>query len=217
VVCNGPFLHMQIITPLVPGKYYHIYDRGNNRENIFLEHCNYHHFMKGYAKYIDPIADTFAYCLMRNHFHLLVRIKTETTKQTDAVFTGALQTTPILEKDASHAFNNLLNSYTKSINKAYNRVGSLFQKSFGRKEVTSDRYFITLIHYIHHNPQKHGFVEDFRTYPYSSYATFLSNKPTSLKRDEVLEWFNNAQGFEKFHREVMDTKPIKSLIADDDD
>ena len=61
--------------PLEHGKYYHIYNRGNNRENIFVEERNYPYFLKLYAQHIFPVADTFAYCLMRNHFHLLVHIK----------------------------------------------------------------------------------------------------------------------------------------------
>jgi putative transposase len=63
-------------TPLEFGAYYHITQRGNNREDIFVEDRNYPYFMKLYTKYIDPIADTFAYCLLKNHVHFLVRIKT---------------------------------------------------------------------------------------------------------------------------------------------
>ncbi|MBF8283376.1 MAG: hypothetical protein HW378_2291 [Anaerolineales bacterium] len=69
--------------PLHPGQYYHIYNRGNNRENVFREERNYPYFLKLYAKYIEPIAETYAYCLLRNHFHLLVRIRE--VRQTDAV------------------------------------------------------------------------------------------------------------------------------------
>ncbi len=56
--------------PLEPGKYYHIYNRGNNRENIFKEDRNYAYFLKLYVFHVGPIADTYAYCLLRNHFHL---------------------------------------------------------------------------------------------------------------------------------------------------
>jgi len=63
-------------SPLCYGQYYHIYNRGNNRENIFVEERNYRYFLKLYVKYIEPVADTYAYCLLRNHFHFLVRIKT---------------------------------------------------------------------------------------------------------------------------------------------
>ena len=64
-----------ISATLQPGVYYHIYNRGNNRENLFLENRNYPYFLTLYEKHIEPIADTYAYCLMRNHFHLLVKIK----------------------------------------------------------------------------------------------------------------------------------------------
>ena len=59
------------------GRYYHIYNRGNNREDLFNENENYNHFLRLYEKYIDPIADTYTWVLMKNHFHLLVRIKEE--------------------------------------------------------------------------------------------------------------------------------------------
>ena len=54
---------------------YHIYNRGNNGIDIFFENENYNHFLRLYAKYIEPIAETYAWCLLKNHFHLLVRIK----------------------------------------------------------------------------------------------------------------------------------------------
>ncbi|MBU8892556.1 MAG: hypothetical protein KOO66_07235 [Bacteroidales bacterium] len=57
------------------GRYYHIYNRGINSGNLFEENTNYEHFLKLYEKYINPIADTYAWCLMKNHFHFLVRIK----------------------------------------------------------------------------------------------------------------------------------------------
>ena len=64
-------------SPLLPGVYYHIYNRGNNREDLFIEKRNYPYFLSLYAKHIEPVADTFAYCLLRNHFHFSLRIKTE--------------------------------------------------------------------------------------------------------------------------------------------
>ena len=62
--------------PLQYGQTYHIYTRGNNRENLFFEARNYRHFLRLYGRYIEPVADTFAYCLLRNHLHLLVYVKT---------------------------------------------------------------------------------------------------------------------------------------------
>ena len=92
----------------------------------------------------------------------------------------------------SQQFGNLFNAYAKAINKAYRRTGSLFENPFGRIPVTSDAYFGRLVAYIHQNPQKHRFVDDFRAWPYSSYQAFLSQQATHLKRDEVLAWFQEV-------------------------
>ena len=198
---------MQILPALEYGRYYHIFNRGINRENIFFEERNYHYFLDLYAKYIEPIAETYAYCLLGNHFHLLVRIRTEEEQKTFQV----LKTWKVLSP--TQQFSNLFNAYAKAINKAYNRTGGLFQERFGRIPVTSDEYFVHLIHYIHFNPQKHGFVTDFRDYPWSSYSALASNRPTKLKRDEILTWFNGREMF-KSHNELVDEKGIAKLIQE---
>jgi len=61
------------------GNFYHIYNRGNNRENIFFEENNYYYFLEKYDKYLTNYLETFAYCLLPNHFHLLVRVKENTS------------------------------------------------------------------------------------------------------------------------------------------
>jgi putative transposase len=200
--------------PLQYDRYYHIYNRGINRQNVFFEERNYRHFLKLYAKHFEPVADTYAYCLMCNHFHFLVRIKTVEEQQTP----GVSKTPGVWKaKKTSQQFGNVLNAYAKSINKAYNRTGSLFQNRFGRIEVTSDAYFIHLITYIHRNPQRHGFVADFRDWPYSSYHAILSTKPSHVKRDEVLGWFDNATNFEASHQHEADLQKIPHLVVDDFD
>ncbi len=187
-----------ITTRLQPGRYYHIYNRGNNRENLFLEERNYSYFLRLYEKHIGPIADTYAYCLMRNHFHFSVRMK-----ETSQVF--------------SRGFSNFFNAYAKAINKGYGRTGSLFEERFGRILVTDTSYFENLIFYIHFNPQKHSFVTDFRDWPWSSYCILTSNVPTILKRDEVLQLFGGIQGFEDFHRRTPNEKKLVSCIDKDFD
>ena len=203
---------MQTVIPLEPGAYYHIYNRGVNRTNIFIEEHNYAYFLQLYTKYITPVAKTFAYCLMRNHFHLLVRIRTDRLGLEDRV-----GLTPLNRSSVSKAFNNWLSAYAKAINKAYGRTGSLFQHHFGRLPITSDRYFVALIHYIHFNPQKHGFVKDFREWAHSSYRGLLSDKSTRLERDVVLEWFGGRQALQQFHAKLADESSISTFIGDDDE
>lgn len=190
--------------PLIPGEYYHVYNRGINGEPLFREERNYPYFLKLYAKYIEPVAETYAYCLLNNHFHLLVRIKE---------IAPVSETGPIL--DPSRQFNNWFIAYAKAFNKAYQRTGGLFESPFKRKRVDSDRYFTYLVAYIHRNPQKHGFVDDFRTWPYSSYRAILSSKPSRIQRAVVLDWFAGPLGFEQAHFLQIDEAAIAPLIEDD--
>jgi len=204
--------------PLVPGMYYHIYNRGNNHENLFIEKRNYPYFLSLYDKHIGPIADTFAYCLLRNHFHISVRIKTEEEYllQTSRV----LETREVLKPkkfNPSQSFSNLFNAYAKAINKGYGRTGSLFEERFGRIPVTNDSYFTTLIFYIHYNPQKHGFVDDFRDWEWSSYHALVGADETKLNRAEVLNMFGGIKGFEEFHQGMVDEKKLAALIDDEFD
>ena len=207
---------MQKLPELEYGRYYHVYNRGINRQNIFFEARNYGYFLKLYAHRLGPVADTYAYCLMKNHFHLLIRIKTEEEQEQTWLETQNCQVSETWQLlNPTQQFSNFFNSYAKSINKAYNRTGSLFQKRFGRIEVDSDEYFIHLVTYIHQNPQKHGFVADFRTYPYSSYRAMLSTLPTRIKRNEVLAWFNGTETLKQHHHTSPDEQQIRHLLADD--
>ena len=186
--------------PLVPGLVYHIYNRGNNGENLFFEPRNYRYFLELYAKYVAPAAVTYAYCLLPNHFHLLVKIRVPVSG--DGV-------------SPSRAFANLFSTYTKTINKNYHRTGSLFEKPFRRKAVTDDRYFKTLVAYIHQNPRKHGLVADYRDWRHSSYHTILGTQPTRLARDEVLGWFGDRADFVQYHEAIANFKGIADVIEDD--
>lgn len=196
--------------------YYHIYNRGVNRENIFLEERNYAYFWNLYEKYIDPVADTFAYCLLKNHFHVLVRTKSVDEIKDKNQTLRVLETLMVSRPDPSRNFSNFFNAYAKGINKTYGRTGSLFQHPFGRVVIADDRQFAAVVRYIHQNPQKHGFVPDFREWPYSSYDSLLNDEPTHLQRDIVLDWFGGRGGYSRLHTEwVKDKKDLFFSGKDD--
>lgn len=176
---------------LQPGQYYHIYNRGNNRENIFVEERNYPYFLSLYSRHIAPVADTFAYCLMKNHFHLLIRVKEP----------SRFDSTP-RHLHPSQAFSNLFNAYAKAMNKAYGRTGSLFQDRFRRIVVTSEHYRRRLIVYIHLNPQYHGFVDNFRDWPWSSYHGLCEDGQTMLQGATVQDWFGGCAYYEAAHAAI---------------
>ena len=192
---------------LAPGVYYHIYNRGTNRENIFIEERNYAYFLRLYVKHIEPVAETYAYCLLRNHFHVFARIREEDPKGLERP----------LGSTASTAFSNFFNAYAKAINKAYGRTGSLFQHPFGRVPVLTQAHLTRLVCYIHFNPQRHGLIGDFREWPYSSYRAHLSNQATRLDRDTVLGWFDGLAGFAATHEVTIDEQALAPLVPEDFD
>jgi len=178
---------------LEPGATYHIFNRGNNKENLFIEHKNYDHFLKLMLKHILPVANVYAYCLLKNHFHLLIGIKEK-------------EELPNKYKEKPYlAFSNFFNAYTKSINKMYSRTGSLFQEHLKRKRVENESYLIKLIAYIHLNPVKHQFTPDYKKYKYSSFQSYISGKKSNLDREFIFTYIN-PEDFEYWH----DEKKIES-------
>jgi len=218
-------------SPLLYDTYYHIYNRGNNGENIFIQERNYEHFLNLHFKYIEPIAETFAYCLLRNHFHMLVRVKSEeeieqtlkvfktfrVSEKVSKTFMVSEQRKPSGSGNPSKKFSDFFNAYAKAINNAYGRTGSLFEHPFGRVPITTDRQFWNVIAYIHQNPQKHKFVDDFRDWKWSSYGIILAEKPTKLKREVVLDWFGSKQGYLKLHAKWVSDADSTWFAEDDSD
>ena len=201
-----------------------------------MEERNYEYFLKLYEKHITPVADTFAYCLMRNHFHISVRTKSE-----DEIL-ESLKTLKVSTPDSKHdmqssfasnqedlrrkplgfdyiskQFSNFFNAYSKSINKAYERTGSLFEHPFERVPITSTNQFWNVIAYIHQNPQKHKFVKDFRDWKYSSYGIILNEKPTVINRGEVMKWFGTKDEYLSLHNQWVTDAQAKWFAQDDYD
>ena len=203
---------MEIKEPIEFGKYYHIYNRGNNSADVFFETENYLHFLKSYAKYIEPVAETFAWCLLKNHFHILVRIKDFSEIKIEEMTYSTKEKPKVI--DASRQFSHLFNSYTQSINKRYHRTGSLFEKPFERKLVTNEKYLKNLIYYIHNNPVHHGFVKSLDLYKWSSFSTILSNKLTKLKRNDVIEFYGGLDNFILYHHQDNNFNEILDLLIE---
>jgi len=202
-------------TPLLYDTYYHIYNRGRDRENIFIEERNYEFFLNLHFKYIEPIAETFAYCMLRNHYHTLVRIRSE--QEIEEFLRFSETNKPLDAEYPGRKFSELFNAYTRTIDDAYGRSGNLFQDVFGHVPVTTDRQFWKVIACIHQNPQKHKLVKDFRDWKHSSYDVILSDEPTKLRRDTVLEWFGGRDEYLKLHDEWVTDADSKWFAQDDYD
>jgi len=191
---------------LIPGKYYHIYNRGINGEDLFKDDKNYPYFLQLYEKHISPVAETYAWCLLKNHFHLLVQIR-EHAHDTGKNYNGETGS----HQNPSKAFSNLFNAYAKAINKAYNRTGGLFETPFRRIRIDNEGYFRYMVYYIHHNPVKHGFCESLVEYPWSSYLSVIT---VGTGNKKVVGWFNGLNEFIRFHQQPGDMAPIRPFIIE---
>ncbi|MEK7127824.1 MAG: transposase [Patescibacteria group bacterium] len=179
--------------------YYHIYNRGVAKQDVFLEHNDYLYFLhilkstlskapnKGPTlvgkrswpqKNFFQKIDLLAYCLMPNHFHLLVR-----------------QTAPTI---ISEFIKSVCSRYGMYFNKKYERVGPLFQGIFKAVNIDNENYLLWMARYIHRNPT------NFKDYKYSSYNDYFGLTNTSWVNTKiVLDYFSNNQAFIEF---TEDTK-----------
>jgi putative transposase len=115
-------------------KYYHIFSQANGMIDIFKESRNYPFFIDKMENHLSPVCDMLAFCLMKDHFHLVIKTK------------------ELEESEISEALAALWTDYENSYNKAYNRSGSLFQAPFKRKLIASETYLKNVILYVHSNP-----------------------------------------------------------------
>ncbi|MFZ4413061.1 MAG: transposase [Bacteroidales bacterium] len=213
---------MQQIEAFTYGKYYHIYNRGINSCDIFSVTDNYEYFLNLYDKYISPIADTFAWVLMPNHFHFLVRIKEEIEIDPSSNLTGfqnlsGLEDIPSNQELSSikppHIyFSKLFNAYAKAYNKQFQRHGSLFERPFKRKLINNESYLKQVVLYIHNNPVHHGFCEHPMEYVWSSYLSCITLKPTKLVRNTVIGWFDDLSNFKTVHNQKVEITAIEKLL-----
>lgn len=142
---NFLILYMQFIE----GSFYHIYNRGNNRKLIFFQERNYEFFLNKIKKYVVPNANLLAWCLMPNHFHLLVQVNQETLK--------IVKEKPVKINALTESIRLMISSYARAIQKQQSMVGSLFQQKTKFKCI--DEYLTTAFHYIHQNPYRAGMVK----------------------------------------------------------
>lgn len=174
------------------GGFYHVYNIGNNRETIFKEDCNYDFFMRRLHYYVGGLVHIHAYCLMPNHFHLLIEVPIENHHHTLPFGKSGLST-------IQRAFKNFFTSYAKSINRAYGRLGSLFKTKCPFKPIHDDFQYRTTMAYIHNNPVKAMLCEEYENWEHSSFASIKMQKLSVANVDRALLHFGGLEEFLNFH------------------
>ena len=198
--------------PLEPEALYHIYNHSVGDENIFREEDNYLFFLRNFALRIVPFTDIFAYCLMPNHFHFVLRVKSKNDllnlwrdkidvklNKRKIKLLPDLNEVELFDEIITTQFANFFNSYVQSYNKKYSRIGSLLKESFQRKRIDSEEYLVKVICYVHNNPVSHGFAKK-ESWKYSSYNAILSPGKTKVLKEEILELFGDKENFIFMHQ-----------------
>ena len=210
---------------LQPNCSYHIFNHANGFENIFIEDENYRFFLEKYQQYILPIAETYAYCLLPNHFHLVVRIRRKEVieevyrnfKSTNFSKFPNLEkvevTDNMIEYYISKQFANLFSCYTQSFNKVNKRRGSLFLKNFRREPIENKAYFLNAVIYTHRNPVHHAFCDRYTDWSYTSFCEIKERNSQMIEVEKLLRMFGGRDSFIDLHEQSAN-KFRESLIAD---
>ena len=130
---------------LDPDNFYHIFNRGINSQKTYYSNNNYLFFLEQAKKYLIGYVDFYAYCLMPNHYHFIIKVKSEdellnpeTKSRKFSGTTGLHSPQAIVSKQ----FGSFLNSYTQAFNTEIIRHGALFESPFKRIRITSDDYLL---------------------------------------------------------------------------
>lgn len=193
------------IPALVTNEIYHVFNRGVEKRKVFLNERDYKHFLetlkhylvittklsrktKRFAKQTDPqMVEILCYVLMPNHYHLLMRQKSD-----DGI---------------SIFMNRAANSYTKYFNVKNSRIGPLFQGRFKAIRIETDEQLLYVSRYIHLNPLVSNLVNDLEDYRWSSYPAYvvqdeLQNIP--LNTQDILSHLSSNEDYKKFVMEQAD-------------
>jgi REP element-mobilizing transposase RayT len=205
-------INSKYLADLTEENIYHVYNRTNNKELLFRTDKDRFRFLIKYDQYLAPYWDTYCWSLLPNHFHWLVRIKTiddlkkmlhlKKSKELDKIekqFLDSQISTEILLENACQRF---FTSYAMGYNCTYDRKGNLFHRPFKRIEVVRETQFTQAVVYIHANPLKHNIVTNFMEYEWSSWKTIMSEGPTTLLRQELIDWFGSKKLLIKAHRDL---------------
>jgi REP element-mobilizing transposase RayT len=197
---------------LEQGGIYHIFNHANGRENVFESPENYDYFLLKYAEKLEPVVLTLAYCLMPNHFHILIKVKSEDvllnflkkkSKYINTLIPEGLEGAGLFHHIVHRQFHNFLGGYSKAFNKYHGRAGSLLRQNTQRKIVADKDYVMNAIRYLHLNPVYHGFTDTPEDWPHSSYLTFLTDVETTIPREGIIGIFGGKESFVRFHMEKL--------------
>jgi REP element-mobilizing transposase RayT len=157
------------------GRIYHVYNRGCNRERIFVSDDNYRYLLRQVKLFLsDAAVSIIAYCLMLNHYHFLLRSESDNA--------------------VGRFIQRLFNSYAQAFNRQQGRSGTLFEGRAKSLEVTDEQYAIHLCRYIHLNPVVAGLARQPEDWPYSNYLEWIGQRAGTLIDCDFVQFYYPVPG-----------------------
>ncbi len=206
----------------VPENYYHVFNRTNNKELLFLNDSNRFYFMDLIKNKLEGFANVLAFSILDTHFHYCIYIK---SKEDILMKINRLRKTDLTasmhdflkEEDNEKFFHDLIstrfsgafNSYAQSFNKENSRNGNLFYKTYKHPLLTGDEHIKSIIYYIHHNARKHGIVDNFLDHEWHSYHLIKANDKTYVDIDLIMKIYDGLPNLIKHHSQFLLEKDLE--------
>jgi REP-associated tyrosine transposase len=207
----------QYKSPFSPECYYHVVFRSVDGVMLFHTDENRIYFLQKFSFYFKPVSTCLAYCLLENHVHFIIRVRSlSSLKENILLISPEAQTmsmkkflenpgcVDIVENVLERQVNSFMVSYANAYNKRFSRKGNLFQSPFRRVEIKEDSHLQQAIIYVHANAQKHKFIKDFKDHRYNSYWEIIKGDCSNVQINEVLHFFGGKEQFIKIHQQQVD-------------
>ncbi len=202
-------INKKYLAELIPETYFHVYNRSNNQEILFPTSKMKSHFLQLIDTRLGYLMNVYTWCLIPNHFHYLIKTKSPeraldflsqlTTRKLTRTEKRFLAGEVPFQDLALKAWTAVFQSYASTFNNFYKRKGNLFYTPFKREIIENEMHFRSAVVYIHTNPVKHGLVEDFRDFEWSSWKNYEAAKRTTIMKNETYEIFGGRQAFLAAH------------------
>jgi putative transposase len=200
-----------------PNYYYHFVCKSIDGLLLFPNVADYYVFTDRFKKFTDEFLEIWSFCLLPNHTHHVIKIKSlQTIKKSIANFPAENKTKAMtsflndsdneteFDKMIDRQMNSFLVSYANYYNNKYQRQGGIFQKPFKRITIENDAHLQQAIIYTHANAQKHGMIKDYKKYQFSSYAAIIKADDYYTNSKSVVAFFDGVENFIQIHKNKVE-------------
>ena len=217
-------MFMNTLAKFATLRHFHVYNRTNNRELLFLTDENRRYFLQRLQYFCCDFVKFYSYCLLPNHYHFSISVRSleeivENLNKYEKHMITKTQKKFLESSDKERLIHNLVStqflrfstSYSKSFNKFHGRKGNLFNRQFKRSLINTESKLIFLQYYIIHNARKHGVDRNFKDYKWNSYSDIISGQSMWLETDYLLDLFGGKSDFIAFMESEQNSQDYLGL------